>query len=1539
MKTHSKPLADAKTLKDRRGVALITVLTIISLCTILILTFFQLAQNEMVASDSYNNGLEASQVAEQAVNLVIRQIREATSDTKIGWASQPGVLRTWDSNGNFSAGYKLYSDDEMVVSGTSGGDEKTLATSDYEDLTRWSAKPWQYADLNEPVIRGEKVYYPIVDPTASVVPNWPTPLGEDNNGIEGFYLLGKDTGKKFLSSNKIGPVEPGPMNDAVKEVRSKDGVPRETLPMPVKWIYQLKDGTLGVLDDGMAFRPAAGGGAASEANPIVARFAFWADDETAKLNPNVHAGGAAWTTPMASGMIDRNLGRFQPTQHEWQRYPGHPATTHLAPVLAPGIADITFNRDNMESLFGLVPRIVGGGSASGTKKIDFRNPAERNGLVADKDRLYATLDEFFLEPGKLPNKPNASTTMRDSNNFPDPAKRAGGIMDWEVMQDHMERTKFFLSVASRAPETTMFNTPRISIWPTHWDDAPGHKDKEHWTPFDKLIRFCAEIGGGTGGQKKFQYHFQRYDADSATADFDDIDRNSELLDYLDRLTMAKVPGFGESFEGKYVALERRQILTEIFDYIRCVNLHDDSLFGEDWEEAFTAANSTNHRTFTNGRMKDGNSRYIHKGHGQVTPIRANIGSIPTKGFGRFYTMLEMGVIIINCADGGENEPANSKDPNNTLGAARFGNPGTTQYNRGWVENPAPRWIYSNLPPLTGLTRGNDGAWPQWLRDLKDPANPAQGKKGLAGEDLLDVAFDPKNWNWQLAWLDSAYEAAMPEGKFTATSNPGLTHLAPSEKLVQAGLVWNMFSPSLGWSPISPDMFLDFQIEGMSFEGNELGWKDKPSDPLQNVPGPKAWVPNDVQIQSVWHDRHYGGNKPFTYFLTAKSGGGIPVTPNDFGNPPGIGSNGRFTPLDKGYGNAKEFDRYLFATKPYKITGNKVGMTKGKVTVRIYSGGKDTQSRTVGSASQSNAELVQHIEIPFPVFSVDAPRLASGRNAYINEFNALEPGKTGPMEYWSLTRDGANPQIASRGRYSKTNGHHGGIFSDGDVIQSVAIRHGDPRVVAVQSEIKEAGSPAENIFQPHARYNQQQMAHGFTTTPGSRFAGADKGTRDRWLVRFANGAKATEVYHGDKIPYLMTSDKSGDVQRYGDFDNGFGNVVDGAYINKPDEGNTHSLFNKTDPNALVFGNFEMARDYGDFPYFVRDWIHEAGTPAYFSPNRIISSPGQFGSLSAGAVTPWTDGAGNSHMGEPWRTLLFRPNVEGGNTTGIKYTKHPGAGDSGKLPDHLFMDLFWMPVVEPYAISEPLSTAGKVNINYQILPFRHIHRSTAIRGVFKSEYMLCVPNHWVPAAKVGVGRGERYHWRDNPYGGTLESRSLRSVIVEDDTLAQFEAKFNDPASPTIFRSASEICDIHLIPQDQAARMKAGGASASINSFSNKIPTVDQMKDGSYWSQHATVGDNARERSYSNIYARITTKSNTFKVHYRAQVLRKAKGGVPGRWDPLVDQVVAEYRGASIIERYVEPNDPDIPDYANDSAGSAPPIDKFYKFRVIQPSRFAP
>ena len=133
--------------KDRKGVALVTVLTVMALTTILVLTFFSLATSEHAASNIYSHGLQAQEVGEQAVNMVIAQIREATSvgDEKV-WASQPGAIRNWDNSGKESYAYKLYSDDKMKFEGWS--DFK----ADFDEAKNWSSHPESFVDLNEPVI-------------------------------------------------------------------------------------------------------------------------------------------------------------------------------------------------------------------------------------------------------------------------------------------------------------------------------------------------------------------------------------------------------------------------------------------------------------------------------------------------------------------------------------------------------------------------------------------------------------------------------------------------------------------------------------------------------------------------------------------------------------------------------------------------------------------------------------------------------------------------------------------------------------------------------------------------------------------------------------------------------------------------------------------------------------------------------------------------------------------------------------------------------------------------------------------------------------------------------------------------------------------------------------------------------------------------------------------------------------------------------------------------------------------------------------------
>jgi uncharacterized protein (TIGR02600 family) len=340
---------------------------------------------------------------------------------------------------------------------------------------------------------------------------------------------------------------------------------------------------------------------------------------------------------------------------------------------------------------------------------------------------------------------------------------------------------------------------------------------------------------------------------------------------------------------------------------------------------------------------------------------------------------------------------------------------------------------------------------------------------------------------------------------------------------------------------------------------------------------------------------------------------------------------------------------------------------------------------------------------------------------------------------------------------------------------------------------------------------------------------------------------------------------------GDWDNGFSVVMDGPYINKADEGNILGIYS-TPPSS---------------PYFDASiWNVEGVNGAMFSPNRMIPSAGMLGSLPTGVVS-----------GQPWQTLLFRP----------AQAAHKGMSAPR---DHLLLDLFWMPVAEPYAISEPFSTAGKVNLNYQIQPFTYITRNTALRSVLASERV------------ARVRRSDANVYKTRPATGSgLTSDARRAINLDETggTLRQFRERFQNGG---IFLSPTEICDVFLVPEGETWTSD----SAALSEW--------------YGDNFALVGDNTRERPYANLLGRLTTKSNTFTVHYTVQALKKVPGSQPGTWTEGKDKVLGTLRGSTMIERYLDPEDPALPDYPTDlSKIDSDPLDGHYRWRIIQNRTFAP
>lgn len=476
---------------SQRGVALVLVLSCLVILSILIVAFLLSSKNALTSSKTTADGSSVKLLADTCVNIVQGQIRSATTGGEtISWASQPGMIRTYNDDGNPVSAFKLFSASSMQTSGIYDPAEDAPPSN-------WSQMTALYTDLNSPVTAGGTNIYPIFDPDAA------------NTGSS------KNVPGCTIASNA-----PVSTDDAA--------------PMPVKWLYILQDGTVAAATNSGSPTGATVTGA-SVTNPIVARVAFWTDDETCKVNINTAAGGAFWDTPRAEGTTERKLASFQPATNEFQRYPGHPSTVALSTIFPNLTAD---------QIYGIVPRVMGGGSDGGTK-------AAGSPITPDKDRLYASVDELVFNPLRAQN---------DSTNL----DRA-----------MLENAKFFITANSRAPEVNLFNKPRITIWPIHADLA-SNSNSPYTTVTDRLIAFCSTMRNDLS--IPYRYYFQRQNPDSPTNDIE-LPQNKRIYSYLQDITSRKVPGFGgpvNGFAAKYGA-DRDQILTEIFDYIRSANLHDGRL--------------------------------------------------------------------------------------------------------------------------------------------------------------------------------------------------------------------------------------------------------------------------------------------------------------------------------------------------------------------------------------------------------------------------------------------------------------------------------------------------------------------------------------------------------------------------------------------------------------------------------------------------------------------------------------------------------------------------------------------------------------------------------------------------------------------------------------------------------------------------------------------------------------------------------------------------------------------------------------------------
>lgn len=1752
MKPIRRFFADAR---RQRGLALIIVLSMLALATIVILAFLSVADTEYKATNTYSASQAARRHADSALNIVISQIRAGSEqDGAIAGrefhATQPGAVRKYTQHGSFLAGYKLFSDEAMIVKYTGGAAGNASITQERnfvansEPVQGWNTgnNLARYVDMNDPVVKGVAdasgdtrstlVYFPIIDPRAAydIDPGTGAPIP-----VEGFSY--SETVALRAADNNLANPAAGSSTRPIVVPTAGVNPDQLRLAMPVRWLYVLKDGSIGYLDNNLTFR----GGAteATETNPIVARIAFWTDDETCKINVNTAAEPTFIGQPLYYHERDHRWADYPAARSEYQRFPGHPATVALSSVFYPNPFQSTdrsldtyaqtgseLNRmlSIKERIYDIIPRIHTGGSRAGTRlfAVDDFNSGETLREVevvqAANERLYASVEELIFSQ-------QSSNNRRILN---DTAVQSGVLFNKQTL----ERASAFLTAHSRGSEINILGLPKIAMWPVA-------ESQDRRTGFDNLIEFCSMVGpasnsyvfrrGGPMGGGRVAARDAYYDIN--------LPRNKALMEMLDKvLANAIFPaatesgGNGATFKAKMRSADGyenyRQVLVQMFDYIRSTNLHDGYLVpaqrnswpsgpNNAWGQDGGASQTLYHvrdaleaqgtfKTYTPGIVR--NTSAINNpfndialpGHGQVTPAAWTIGGKTYKGFGRMVSISEIGLHMICTADGQPDmyswripEPVAPQpgDPNPTIrrfripdvGMQPFDNKGniTSQVPSTSLESlvPEPIWVVSGgrtalqvvdtdqdfliehdyprgftgeeaflvntTDPNIRWNDGTRGADPKMIKrryysnypplsniDVADALYGTVHRKDLSYERfrLHHPGTDWENWNWTL-------EKDTP--------------LAVDEKRIQAMLHFEFFCPSVGYTKLVPDFTIVLdgtQLASIEVDGKAI-FNTTRSVVLKS--GAPLFAPDATP--------ETGGFASFRKIANGRFVGGADGMPEDTGfksNATGDVHDGLFNmelvssfftvksdaPLNFSSGviRANVYDshdwqgRDPIQTIEFELKGGRCptpdlvvrpshrefwvrdsdGATFNHPTVQaprwwaFHRGGALGRQDDTGNQIDVNsgAQAVRYqarrgrlLTVPGLVnlSGATAARGTGVRRQSLPGASSLLYGFEQTDNYkdvrvHEITTDTANMRNSRIAYDPETNYNMPLAHFGTDVMRSLQPGSGDARMIAAKRFVQASD------WKPHVLWDNTRafLAHNFSSYNSDDEAGFDRrgdteSTGNQNMKRIlpdfvtVGNAQTPDAPFNGKASDTSVVSAARLAQRYYDFDDSDPGGRVGPFINKPDEGNfsVGEFKDSAWPTAVTWRSTYFRTGIATARF-------AAGSRSFFSPNRTISSPVMMGSLPSrvffsnpNGIEPNAGGNGS------WTNLLFRPHVQiGGNgTSGASAATHPGQSTP---PDHYLLDLFWMPVVEPYAISEPLSTAGKVNMNYQMVPFTHIRRATALHAVMKGEMMATLPKEDHTAARgmrtgftnQGKGApvfhsegGNNKYWHhyiaidrfndpngsaDQPWYSTPAGQRVQA------TLRQFEERFNftDAVSNTgpsgiggtqvsfgsfrqgLFRSATQICEVHLLP----SRVK-GASTNNVNV--NQVQSFNARRDAmaAFWQNHAGTGDNTRERPYSNLYAKLTTRSNTFRVHVRAQTLKKVTRGennIAARIDLNRDQVSSEFRGSFLIERYIDRSDlisagnkADFTQGDPLDMSSHPPLDTYYRFRVLESKKFAP
>lgn len=1081
-------------------------------------------------------------------------------------------------------------------------------------------------------------------------------------------------------------------------------------------------------------------------------------------------------------------------------------------------------------------------------------------IAEDSDRLFASIDEVLFEAPE-----QSASPLRERQ-------------DGDLIQSSgspLSSFRFFITTDSRSPELNVFNRPRVSLWPINPDEAPSSWSNppfsstyDLWTAKDKLLAYCATIGKGSSAKPLY---FQRRNAFHPTFDYKQIPRNQELYRYLVEMTDRELPRVGRSFDDKY-GDNRYAILTMMFDYVRSsINILNS---GEGWGETVQerkAMRRANEYSFPAGGLKA--NQPAGSGFASVIPIRIEEDGVTTKGIGRFPTLTGAHIQLY------------------ATGQTRENNSGTQQ-------------------EVKYRTLINE--WRSYLNGSSSQQPPSTIRRRFRLVFLINL-FNPVEGGNVSQNPRFQYEVLPEGGAFAfAEANPDLL---PDGVNGNAALISSGNAAFLG----SADRFYASTTRRGNYN-NDAGYLGVDQATLR---WREAWDPRGSE------PKEFGGSldERFFPFVSQEIEVEYPVAYQE----------------DDGSGNLVWRLRYDDEVEEAKDPPL-IGFSGGNVTVNVYAGAEfqgpdfprnhDVKTNGPNQNYPLNDETrIQSFQFQLPAVELPIPLL--GEDRYV---------RTGTAETFEVTIGSDEEDFPYRytpyqlrdyqlrGRYTRqgdmilragmpiteydpttytelgvdTNGD--GDYDDQgeanginhgwpmDVVRGIGIDGGTGVYGDMLYAAARPGTFPPAWFTPAERYSVSEQY--IAAASRGVFYGGWNYWEERLDSNPATDGPSTwfgfqpglnwKTHGGGHIGDLpVTTWSSTGIRRrsasggwtspgIGDFNNGIGTQGPGSFIPYIDTG------------WPTRGTIGGSQEFRDIPYLDLSLIHsgwdnnsmENHHGLTFSPTRQIPSAMRFGWIPS---RPLAAVGGES----PWENLLFSPQPLGGRES------HRGWAESPR--DHYFLDLFWMPVVEPYAISEPFSTAGKINLNYQIAPFTYMRRATGLHAVLKSLELVAPVDSMVgPWNQKNKSLGDYFH----------------DVDVEE-TLKTFEYRFanNEP-----FVTASEITEVDLYPEGGPSWSAAG----------------DSME--AWWDDRRIAGDNLREMPYDHIYPRVCVRSNAFKVHMRVQTVKMTP---QGRINPT-----SEYRGEEVLERYLDPN---LASYGDASSANVdaqfPPLNEHYRFRQVNRRRFGP